>query len=90
MFDIDGIYNSENVRIQAVTRTEAYRKRGTLQKPKFPQKTVMVWLGLCSEGVSPFVIFEKGTVDYAREIKEVLPVAHKFGDDTFGNDWTFK
>ena len=50
----------------------------------------MVWLGVCSEGVSPLVIFEKGTVDHARYIKEVLPVALKFGNDTFGNDWTFQ
>jgi hypothetical protein len=50
----------------------------------------MVWLGACSKGVSPLVIFEKGTVDHDRYIKEVLPVALKFGDDMFGNDWTYQ
>ena len=89
MFDIDGIYNSQNDRIWAVNRAEADSKGGTRQKRKFPHK-VMVWLGVCSEGISPLVIFEKGTVDHARYIKEVLPVALKFGNDTFGNDWTFQ
>ena len=50
----------------------------------------MVWLGVCSKGVSPLVIFEKGTVDYSRYIREVLPVALEFGNDMFGNDWTFQ
>ena len=89
MFDIDGVYNSQNDRIWAVSRSEADIKGGTRQKRKFPQK-VMVWLGVCSKGVSPLIIFEKGTVDHERYIKEVLPVALKFGNDMFGNDWTFQ
>jgi transposase len=89
MFDIDGVYNSQNDRIWAVNRSEADIKGGTRQKRKFPQK-VMVWLGICSKGVSPLVIFENGTVDHDRYIKEVLPVALKFGNDMFGNDWTFQ
>jgi len=89
MFDIDGIYNSQNDRIWAVDRSEADAKGGTRQRRKFPQK-VMVWLGVCSRGVSPLVIFEKGTVDHARYIKEVLPVVLKFGNDMFGNDWTYQ
>ena len=89
MFDIDGIYNSQNDRIWAGNRSEADIKGGTRQKRKFPQK-IMVWLGVGSKGVSPLVIFEKETVDYDRYIKEVLPVALKFGNDTFGSDWTFQ
>lgn len=89
MFDIDGVYNSQNDRIWAVSRSEADTKGGARQKRKFPQK-VMVWLGVCSKGVSPLVVFEKGTVDHARYIKEVLPVALKFGNDSFGKDWTFQ
>jgi len=89
MFDIDGVYNSQNDRIWAVNRSEADIKGGIRQKRKFPQK-VMVWLGVCSKGVSPLVIFENGTVDHERYIKELLPVALKFGNDTFGNDWTFQ
>ncbi|CAF5072708.1 unnamed protein product, partial [Rotaria magnacalcarata] len=44
MFDIDGVYNSQNDRIWAVNRSEVDIKAGTRQKRKFPQK-VMVWLG---------------------------------------------
>ena len=38
----------------------------------------------------PLVIFEDGTMDHERCIKEVLPVALKFGSDMFGTDWTFQ
>jgi len=89
MFDIDGVYNSQNDRIWAVNRSEADINGGIRQKRKFPQK-VMVWLGVCSKGVSPLVIFENGTVDHDRYIKEVLPVALKYGNAIFGNDWTFQ
>ena len=89
MFDIDGVYNSQNDRIWAVNRDEADANGGIKQVQKFPQK-VMVWLGVCSRGVSPLVIFEKGTVDHDRYIKEVLPVALKFGNDVFGDDWIFQ
>jgi transposase len=89
MFDIDGIYNSQNDRIWAIDRQDANRRGGVRQRRKFPQK-LMVWLGVCSKGVSPLVIFEKGTVDHARYIKEVLPVALKYGNKVFGNDWTFQ
>ena len=78
LFDIDGIYNSQNNRIWAVSRAEADKKGGVKQKRKFPEK-VMVWLAVCSKGVSPMVIFDEGTVDHARYIREVLPVALKYG-----------
>ncbi len=87
--DIDGVYNSQNDRIWAVNLSEADIKGGTRQKRKYPQK-VMVWLGVCSKGVSPLLIFENGTVDDDRYIKEVLPVALKFGNDMFGNHWTLQ
>ena len=54
-----------------------------------PQK-VTVWLGVCSKGVSPLVIFESDTLDHDRYIKEVLPIALKYGNDMFGDDWTFQ
>ena len=51
----------------------------------------MLWLRACSKGVSPpLVIFEDGTMDHDRYIKEVLPVALKFGNDMFEIDWTFQ
>lgn len=56
---------------------------------KFPQK-VMVWLGVCSKGVSPIVIFEKGTLDHDRYIRQVLPVALRYGNQVFGSQWTFQ
>ncbi|CAF2157480.1 unnamed protein product [Rotaria magnacalcarata] len=68
MFDIDGVYNSQNDRIWAV----------------------MVWLGVCSQGISPLVIFEEGTVDHARYIEEVLPVALEYGTKIYGDDWIFQ
>ena len=46
----------------------------------------MVWLVVCSEGVAPLVLFEKGTLNHDRYIKEVLPVALR----QFGNNWTFQ
>ena len=60
MFDIDGVNNTQNDRIWAVNRDEANQKGGVHQKKKFPEK-VMVWLGVCSKGVSPLVIFEQGS-----------------------------
>ena len=57
MFDLDGIYNSENDRIWAVNREEANRRGGKKQHRKFPQK-VMAWLVVCSESVAPLVPFE--------------------------------
>ncbi|CAM4751342.1 unnamed protein product [Rotaria magnacalcarata] len=41
-------------------------------------------------GVSPLVIFDEGTVDHVRYIKEVLSVALKYGNYVFGNDWAFQ
>lgn len=84
-FDIDGIYNSQNDRVWAAARAEAGEKRGRKQRRKFPQKR-MVWLGACPKDVTPLVIFENGTMDHARYIKEVLPVAVKYGNNVFG-DW---
>ena len=82
MFDIDGVYNTQNDHIWVVSCDEANQKGGIHQKKKFPVK-VMVWLGVCSKGVSPLVIFEQGTVDHDRYIKEVLPVALKYGNHIF-------
>lgn len=89
MFDIDGVYNSQNDRVWAATRAEADENGGKKQKRKFPQK-VMVWLGACSKGLTPLVILDNGTVNKDRYISEVLPVALKFGRKVFGNDFTFQ
>ena len=73
IFDIDGVCNAHNNRMWAVDRNEADEKGGKKQKRKFSQK-VMIWLGVCSKGVRPLVILDKGTIDHDRYIKEVLPV----------------
>ena len=36
------------------------------------------------------MIVENGTVDHNRYINEVLPVALKYENSTFGNDWTLQ
>jgi hypothetical protein len=51
---------------------------------------VMVWLGVCSKGVTPLVIFDQGTVDRAGYIQKVLPIALKYGSKTFGKHLTFQ
>ena len=89
MFDTDGVYNSHNNRIWAVNRAAAYAKGGIRRKREFPQK-VMVWLRVCSKSISPLVIFHNDTLDHDRYIKEVRPVALKYGNDMFGDDWIFQ
>jgi len=88
-FDIDGVYNSQNDRVWAVDRADANKKGGIQQRRKFPQK-VMVWLGACSKGITPLVILDDGTVDHDCYIKKVLPVALKYGNKVFGDDWIFQ
>ncbi|CAM4772621.1 unnamed protein product [Rotaria magnacalcarata] len=89
LFDIDGIYNSQNERVWTVDRADADKRGGIKEKRKFPQK-VMVWPGVCSKGITPLVIFDEGTVDHACYIEKVLPVALKYGNKVFGNDWIFQ
>ena len=89
MFDIDGVYNSQNERIWAANCMEADAKDGIKRRRKYPQK-VTVWLAVCSQEVSPLIIFEDGTLDHVRCINEVLPVALQYGNKIFGNRWTFQ
>ncbi len=86
---ISGVYNSQNDRVWAVNRADADEKGGIEQKRKFPQK-VMIWLGACSKGVTPLVILDEGTVDYAVDIEKVLPVVLKYGNQVFGSDFVFQ
>ena len=89
MFDIDGVYNLQNDRIWAVNRHKADKAGGRKQKRKFSEK-VMVWLGVCSKGISPLVILSTESMNHERYIKDVLPVPLKYGNGTFGNDWIFQ
>ena len=84
LFDIDKIYNSQNIRIWAVNRAEADTKGGIRQIRKFPRK-VMVCLGAHSKGLSSLVIFGNGTIDHNCYINEVLAAALKYGNSIFGN-----
>ena len=77
--------NFQNDRVWAVDRADADKKGGIKQRRKFPQK-VMVWLGACSKGITPLVILDEGTVDHTVYIKKVLPIALKYGNETFGRD----
>ena len=36
------------------------------------------------------LIFKEGTADHHRYIREVLPVAFKYGNQTLGSHWTFQ
>ena len=50
----------------------------------------MVWLGVCSAGLTKIVILDKGTVNHERYIREVLLIALKCGNEMMGNDWMFQ
>ena len=89
IFDLDGVCNAHNNRMWAVDRDKADEKGERKQKRKFSQK-VMIWLEVCSKGVRPLVTLDKGTIDHGRYIKEVLPVAIKYGNKVFADDWTYQ
>ena len=86
LFDIDGIYNSQNDRIWAVNRVEADIKGGIVNFCK------RLWFGLehVLKDFRQLVIFQNGKVDHNRYINEVLPVALEYRNSILGNDWTFQ
>ncbi|CAF0740495.1 unnamed protein product [Didymodactylos carnosus] len=88
-FDIDGVYNKQNDRIWAPSREQADLNGGIHRKTKFPQG-VMVWLGVCHDGVTRPVIIEKGTIDHRRYINEILPIALKDGTKLMGSEFTYQ
>lgn len=88
-FTINGVYNSQNDRVWAKNREEADERGAVHKKRKFPQG-IMVWLGVSTKGLTPLVIIEKGTVNRYVYIEKILPVAKKFADKVFGNDYTYQ
>ena len=72
-----------------MSRSEADKNGAIKQRRQFPQK-IMVWLPVCSKGVSPTLIFKEGTVDHHRCIREVRPLALKYGNQTLASHWTFQ
>ena len=50
----------------------------------------MVWLSACFKGITPFVIFNEGTVDHAVYIEKVLSIGLKYGNEILDSDWIFQ
>jgi hypothetical protein len=87
MFYLNGMYKAQNDRIWVVSRPDADKRGSLKQKRSLPQKA-MVRLGAYLKVVTPLVILDKVTVHHERYIGDVLPVAHKYGSNVFGDDWT--
>ena len=87
VLDIDGIYNSQNDRIWAVSGSEADKTGVVKQRRQFPQK-VMVWLPVSSKDLSLMLSFKEGTIDHHRYITEILSVALKYGNQTLASHWS--
>ena len=47
-------------------------------------------VGAYSNGFTPLVILDKGTIDHSCYIKNLLPVALKYGTEVFGDKWIFQ
>ena len=73
----------------AVNRADADEKGDVKQRRRHPEK-VMVWLDICSKGITPLVTFNEGTVDHAIYIEKALPVALKYWNQVLGSDWIFQ
>lgn len=57
-----------------------------LLKKDFPQKVMRCDSMHAQRIFPPIVIFEDSSLDHARYIQKVLPVALKYGNKVFGND----
>ena len=79
------MYNVQNHRVWAPSRVEANECGGIKMKRKFPPSSD----GLAGR-ITPLVIFDEGTLNHHRDIKQVLPVPLKYGNKLFDNDWTFQ
>ena len=79
--------------LKTIVRTlnkEEADKRGAIHKEtSFPVK-IMMWLGVCGQGLLVPMIFEDGSMDAHRYINEVLPTALELGNRMLGNDWTYQ
>ena len=45
---------------------------------------------MCSKHVTPLIIFDNDSIDHARYIEEMLPVALKYGNKVLGSQSTFQ
>lgn len=89
IFTVDGVFNRQNERVWAVSRAEADKNGGIHRANKFPEK-IMVFLAVCSNGVSSVVMFDNEAVNHENYIHRCLPVARRLGNRHFGNNWTFQ
>ena len=86
MFGLDLIYNSQNDCTWAVNREEENQRGGKNRKVYRSDDMVSRIL----RGRFALVLFEKGTLDHHRYIKEVLSVTLRYENSKFGNNWTFQ
>ena len=82
-------YHVQNDHIWAINHQEANKKVGIKKKYQSPTN-VMVWLGMCSAGLTKLIILDKGTLNHERYIREVLPIALKCGNEMMDSDSMFK
>ena len=83
-FDLNGIYNSQNDRVWAVSREEADKRGAIYEETRFLVK-VMMWLGVCGQDLFVPMIFDDGSMDIQRYINEVLPIALESGNRMLEN-----
>ena len=81
--------NRQNDRVWATSRIEANKNGGTHQKWKFPIK-VMVWIGACSQGLTPLIILDIGTINHDKYVGKVLSVAKRWGNKFLKDSWAFQ
>ena len=87
-FTVNGVYNRQNHRIWAPTRSIADSMKTHLKR-KFP-KSVMVWMGACYEGVTKIFIATE-TITSSYYINEILTIAKSEGVRMLGeSNWTFQ
>jgi len=89
MFDLEGMYNTQNDRVWAINRQEADKKGGVKKKHQSLTK-MMVWLGACREGLTPLIILDNGTLKHEHYIRKVLRMPAKCGNTMMGEKWMFQ
>ena len=67
MFDLAGVYNSQNDRIWAVNREEANRRGRKKTARKVCRKSDGIVSRMLRESAVPLVLFEKSTLDQCQE-----------------------
>ena len=88
-FQLDGIYNRQDIRIYAASHEEADCKNDIHRKNQHSVQ-VLVWLGACFQGVTRLGIIEEGTFSADRYIEEVLSIVLEDDKVRLGDDFTFQ